>query len=154
MGVGADGGIVSMPTGRWRSSIATSLSSDYEFDEGVHVPITSLDTLGPLLVKRGERVLVKIDVEGTERAIFDSARAFFQENDVDILCEVLPGTDSVDLIEDVLREGKFNRFMVCDETLRLCNRVVPSKEFHDWIFSPRSVADSIHSAPAPIRTRC
>ena len=81
-----------MPSGKGGSALPSFYSSRMHFEKGEVVTFRSLDSIGALLPAEA-RVVMKVDVEGTEDAVFEGGQVFIETFRPDILCEVLPEAD-------------------------------------------------------------
>jgi hypothetical protein len=105
------------------------------FDDGELVRFRSLDSVAEML-PQGDRVVMKIDVEGTEDAVFRSGQAFLRTFRPDILCEVLPKADGA-ILEGLLEPAGIRTFLVTASTLEPRERIVPDPAHRDWLFTRR-----------------
>ncbi len=113
------------------------------FEKGEDVTFRSLDSIGVLL-PAGARVVMKVDVEGTEDAVFGAGQMFLETFRPDILCEVLPAADGARL-DELLAPAGLRRYLVTNTGLEEAKQIVPDPAFRDWLFSPRT--------PDELRTR-
>jgi hypothetical protein len=117
------------------------------FDEGEDVTFRSLDSIGALLAA-GARVVMKLDVEGTEDAVFGGGQMFLETTRPDILCEVLPEADGARL-DELLAPAGLRRYLVTNARLEEAQRIVPDTAFRDWLFSPRT-PDELRARGLPV----
>jgi FkbM family methyltransferase len=136
-GIGKEGAMLTMPLGNEGSGLPTTLSSRTRFDSGVRVKTRSLNSLAALLKDRS-RVLIKIDVEGTEDEIFASGEDFIQAFRPDILCEILPEQSAADEIQAILRRHAYRTYQVQDHGLEEFPRIIPDAKHLDWLFTAKS----------------
>jgi hypothetical protein len=81
---------------------------------------------------------MKIDVEGTEVAVFRFGQAFLRVSRPDILCEVLHGVADGAALDGLLAVAKLHKYLVTESRLVRIDRVVPHPMFRDWLFTPRA----------------
>jgi FkbM family methyltransferase len=135
-GIGESGATMLVPSGTGGSALPSFYSSRMRFDEGEDVTFRSLDSIGALL-PAGARVVMKVDVEGTEDAVFGAGQRFVGDFRPDILCEVLPEADGARL-DELLAPAGMRRYLVTRARLEEAQRIVPDPAFRDWLFSPRT----------------
>jgi FkbM family methyltransferase len=146
-GIGEDGKTMRVPTGEGGSALPSFFSSRMHFDEGDLVSFRSLDSVAEM-VPQDDRVVIKIDVEGTEDAVLGSGQAFLKAFRPDILCEVLPEADGA-LLDDLLGRAGLRPFLVTDSRLEERPRIVPDAGHRDWLFTARS-HDQLRSLGLPV----
>lgn len=100
VGLGAEETVARLPSGRFSSSIASSFSSQVALDDGISVGFRRWDDAA-WRPAGTDRVIVKIDVEGTELAVIESGLRLVTEFTPTILMEVLPAT-SVEPFHEIL----------------------------------------------------
>jgi FkbM family methyltransferase len=147
-GIGEPGTTMRVPSGEGGSALPSFYSSLMRFDEGDDVTFRSLDSLADLL-PAGARVVMKVDVEGTEDAVFGAGQRFLETFRPDILCEVLPEADGDRLVE-LLAPAGVRRYLVTGTQLEETERIVPHLAFRDWLFSPRT-PDELRALGLPVR---
>jgi FkbM family methyltransferase len=136
-GIGEDGTTIRMPTGEGGSALPSFYSTTMRFEEGAVVQLRSLDSVAELL-EGGARVVMKVDVEGTEDKVFESGQRFLEAFRPDILCEVLHGHADGDRLDTLLESAQLRRYLVTDTALVERGRIEPDIRFRDWLFSRRS----------------
>ena len=137
-GIGTDGMLVRLPPAGKASSLPTSFSSDTTSSTGVTVAFGALDALRDS-VAADASVLIKIDVEGTELAIFREGWKFIDAFRPLIICEILrPAAHAAALGEDLKRRG-YRLFNVTDEGLVPHETLSANPNHRDWLFSPHDV---------------
>lgn len=139
-GVGQPESSMRVPAGEGGSALPSFYSSRMRFDEGVVVGFRSLDSLAALVPARS-RVVMKIDVEGTENAVFRHGREFLGRFRPDILCEVLHGVADGEEIEGLLSPLEPRFYLVREADLLPRAHVTPDARFRDWLFTMRDPAD-------------
>jgi FkbM family methyltransferase len=146
-GIGESGATMRVPSGTGGSALPSFYSSRMRFDEGEDVTFRSLDSIGALL-PAGARVVMKVDVEGTEDAVFGGGQMFLETTRPDILCEVLPQADGARL-DELLAPASLRRYLVTNARLQEAQRIVPDPAFRDWLFSPRT-PDELRARGLPV----
>ena len=132
-GIGEPGREMRIATGAGGSALPSFYSSRMRFEGGPHVRFRSLDSLlGEL---RAGRTLVKIDVEGTEEAVFRHGQRFLAERRPDVLCEVLAGVADPGRLEALLAPHGYRYFRVAEAALEARPRIDPHARFRDWLFT-------------------
>jgi FkbM family methyltransferase len=146
-GVGEDGKTMRVPTGEGGSALPSFFSSRMRFDEGDLVSFRSLDSVAEMLPD-GDRVVIKIDVEGTEDAVLGSGQAFLESFRPDILCEVLPEADGA-FLEALITPPALRPFLVTGSKLEERPRIEPDAEHRDWLFTAKS-PDELRALGLPV----
>jgi FkbM family methyltransferase len=136
-GVGIPGSTMTVPVGEGGSALPSFYSSRMTFDSGVETHFRSLDSLADLLVQ-GRRVVMKIDVEGTESAIFEHGRRFLATFGPDILCEVLQGASDPEALSRVLAPLQYRPLLVTKDGLSPRPTISPHPHYRDWLFTLRN----------------
>jgi FkbM family methyltransferase len=133
-GIGTPGARMRVPAGTRGSALPDNYSSELSFDSGVEVRFVALDSLVDD-VPDGARVIVKIDVEGTEVDVLRHGQRFLAELRPLILCEVLPDADAPAL--QALLEPHGYRFHLVGERGLLSKPMIrPDRRYRDWLFVP------------------
>jgi FkbM family methyltransferase len=135
-GIGEPGRTLRVPTGQGGSALPSFYSSRMAFDEGDEVGFRSLDSIGAL-IPAGARVVMKIDVEGTEDAVFRHGRQLLATFRPDILCEVLPEANG-ETLDELLSPAQLDRYLVTNTRLEARERIEPDPDFRDWLFTART----------------
>ena len=138
-GIGEPGATMRVPSGKGGSALPSFYSSRMRFEDGERVEFRSLDSVGALLPAEA-RVVMKVDVEGTEDTVFRSGQAFLGTFQPDILCEVLPEADGARL-DELLAAAGLRRYLVTGSRLEEATGIVPHPAFRDWLFSRRAPDD-------------
>jgi FkbM family methyltransferase len=146
-GLGDPDTTMRVPSGEGGSALPSFYSARMRFEEGEVVPFRSLDSVGALLPAEA-RVVMKVDVEGTEDAVFGAGQGFLETFHPDILCEVLLEADGARLDELVGPAG-MRRYLVTGSRLEEMERIVPHAAFRDWLFSPRTT-DELRALGLPV----
>jgi len=135
-GIGESDSTMRVPSGKGGSALPSFYSSRMHFEKGEVVTFRSLDSIGALL-PAGARVVMKVDVEGTEDAVFEAGQVFIETFRPDILCEVLPEAAG-DRLDELLAPAGMRRYVVTNSRLEEAERIVPDPAFRDWLFSSRT----------------
>ncbi|WP_394345524.1 FkbM family methyltransferase [Actinorugispora endophytica] len=138
-GVGDPGDTVVMPVESGDSALPCFYSSELAFADGVPVEVVALDAFTDR-VPPGGRTVMKVDVEGTEAAVFEHGRRFLAEHRPDILCEVLPGADT-DRLRALLEPHGYRCHLVGESALAPAGELVAHPRFRDWFLTTRAPAD-------------
>jgi len=140
IGVGKPGALVRLPGRSAGSALPDFYSSRLQFETGVLVRFRSLDSLVSLL-PAGSRVVMKIDVEGTENDVFRCGQRFLSSFRPDILCEVLPDVADAAELDDLLAPHGYRFYLVREADLMLASRIEPDVRFRDWFVTMRTPAE-------------
>ena len=142
-GIGPAGTTVRMPSGEGGSALPSFYSSTMTFDEGELIPLRSLDSVADLIAEN-TTVVMKVDVEGTENAVFESGQVFIQAFRPEILCEVLHGRADVEALDTLLAPAALRRYLVSDSALVEHDRIEPDRRYRDWLLTRRSADELRH----------
>jgi len=134
-GIGDPQKTMRVPSGEGGSALPSFYSSNMQFDGGKMVDFRSLDSVGALFPE-GARVVMKIDVEGTEDTVFRFGQTFLRTRRPHILCEVLHGVADGAALDGLLAGAELHKYLVTDTQLTRIDRVVPHPAFRDWLFTP------------------
>lgn len=142
LGLSTRPGSIRMPIDLRLSSAPSSISLGSEFSRGVHIPLTTLDEESGGW--RGQ-VVMKIDVEGFELEVLRGGAAFLEAKRPDFVCEVLPGGADRDFeqVEAMLAPLGYRFFQSLDRGLIRRERLIPSAEGRDWLFSTRADIEAV-----------
>ncbi len=132
-GIGEPGLEMRVPTGAGGSALPSFYSSRIRFDRGPRVRFRSLDSLHVELPQG--RTLLKVDVEGTEEAVFRHGQRFLAERRPDILCEVLAGVADPGRLKALLAPHGYRWFLVGDRGLEPRPTIEPHHRLRDWLFT-------------------
>lgn len=136
--VGAAGSSVTVPARSAGSALADFYSTRLHFDSGVAVPTTSLDELAGSV---SGRVLLKVDVEGTENEVFHHGQAFLEAHRPTILCEVLHDVADPDGLQALLAPLGYRFYLIQERELLRFDRIEPDARFRDWLFTTETPAE-------------
>jgi FkbM family methyltransferase len=139
-GLGDPEATMRVPSGEGGSALPSFYSPRMRFDEGELIGFRSLDSVAAL-IPEAARVVMKIDVEGTEDAVFRSGQAFLRACRPHILCEVLNGVADGAALDDLLAPASLHRYLVTDARLEEADRIVPHPAYRDWLFTPRTAEE-------------
>jgi FkbM family methyltransferase len=140
VGLGDPERIARFPAVSALSALPSFYSSRLSFEDGVRVRFRSLDSFVPE-VASGSRVLMKVDVEGTENEIFEHGGRFLSTFRPDILCEVLPGVGDGRGLEALLGPHGYRFYRVGEGRLDAADHIVPTAAARDWFFTTRERGD-------------
>ena len=134
-GIGDPNKTMRVPSGEGGSALPSFYSSRMRFDGGKEVDFRSLDSVAAL-IPEAARVVMKVDVEGTEDAVFRFGQAFLRTCRPHILCEVLHDIADGAALDGLLAGARLHKYLVTDNRLARIDRVVPHPAFRDWLFTP------------------
>jgi hypothetical protein len=97
----------------------------------------------------GARIVMKVDVEGTENEIFSKGGEFLEAFRPDIVCEVLDGVADAPGLEKLLAPYDYRHYVVREHDLLLREHIEPNVRYRDWLFTGRS-AEELRSAGIPV----
>jgi FkbM family methyltransferase len=148
VGVGEPDRAVRFPAGTGGSALPSFYSTRMRFDAGVLVGFRSLDWVGGLM-EANDRVLMKVDVEGTESEVFAFGQGFLSAHRPDVLCEVLFGVADPERLEALLAPHGYRFYLVGEGELVPRPGIVPNERLRDWLFTTRDAEEV--SALLPVR---
>ena len=133
-GIGDEPGSIRMPTRLGLASLATSMSIGSQFSEGIEVPLVMLDSVagdiaGPLVMK--------IDVEGFEGAVFRGGAETVRRLRPDIVCEILGSATEFEEIDAFLKPLGYRFLQARADGFHEAERLAPTPECRDWLLSCR-----------------
>ncbi len=141
-GIGPDGEHVRVPAGRDGSALPDFLSTTMTFEDGVRVPLVSLDSvLAEHLTAAGpgaeqpDRVVMKIDVEGAEDGVLAGGSKLLGLRP-DILCEILPEANTEGVRESLVPHG-YRYYPVGARGLEPERELKADPDHRDWVFTCR-----------------
>jgi FkbM family methyltransferase len=137
VGVGEPDTLMRLPGRSADSALPDFYSSRLHFETGVLVRFRSLDSLASVLAA-GRRVVVKVDVEGTENDVFRHGQEFLHSFRPDILCEVLPDVADTEELEALLAPHGYRFYLVREADLRPAGRLKSDDRFRDWFVTTRT----------------
>lgn len=138
--LGTPGGTITVPEGSGGSALPDFYSTRLHFEAGSKVDLVALDAYADI-APPGSRVLMKIDVEGSEDEVLAHGARVLASFGPDILCEILDGVADASAVERSLAPHAYRYYMVRDHDLQERPAIVPDPRFRDWLFSRRGPAD-------------
>ena len=138
-GVGPAGGSITIPEGLGGSALPDFYSTRLHFEEGRKVGLVALDSLVGSIAA-GSRVLMKIDVEGSEDEVLAFGPRLLASFGPDILCEILHGVADAASVERSLSPYEYRYFLIKEHDLEERPHIQPDPRFRDWLFSRRDPA--------------
>jgi FkbM family methyltransferase len=147
-GVGAPDRTMRVPSGEGGSALPSFYSSRMTFAEGEEIAFVSLDDAFATLPE-GTRVLVKIDVEGTEDEVLGHAGALLARPNVDLLCEVLAGVANEAALHRILSGVGYRTYLLRDADLYAAGSIRASRRYRDWLFTRRT-PDALRALGIPV----
>lgn len=140
VGVGEEADPVRIPTGSGGSALPDFYSRRLHFRTGALIGFRPLDDLLPLLPDEA-RIVMKVDVEGTEHGVLRSGERLLERFRPDVLCEVLAGVAEPAKLEALLAPLGYGRYLVEGGHLSRRDRIEPDAAYRDWLFTVRSPED-------------
>lgn len=128
-------GTVVVPAGTSGSALPDFYSTRLHFSDGVKVRVAPLDEVLAGLDDTA-RLLIKIDVEGTEAEVLRSGSELLTRFSPDILCEVLPTSSPAEDLEGLLG-SRYNFYLVRDSDVLEADRIMSPPGYRDWWFSTK-----------------
>lgn len=146
-GIGIPDTILVVPSGEGGSALPSFYSAKMHFEDGLEIPFRSLDSLEEL-IDSASRLVMKVDVEGTEADVFQDGRALVERHRPDVLCEVLYGSDP-QVLNELLTPLGYSFYLVTGNRALQHRQLVPNRQFRDWLFTVRPNVAEIGLGPAP-----
>jgi FkbM family methyltransferase len=146
-GIGIPDTILVVPSGEGGSALPSFYSAKMHFEDGVEIPFRSLDSVEEL-IDDASRLVMKVDVEGTETEVFKNGMALVERHLPDVLCEVLHGSDPQMLNELLIPLG-YSFYLVTRNATVQHGQILPNRQFRDWLFTVRPNVAAIGLGPAP-----
>lgn len=113
---------------------AETASASLHSGDSVTVPGVTMRELEELVT--GDRVLMKMDIEGGEPAALAAGADFLANLHPDILCEVLPSTETAGMTEQLSALG-YSFYSVGDHRLTRHDRITGLAAERDWLFTTK-----------------
>lgn len=123
-------GTITMPTNYGSMSHPSSISLSDSFDDGVEIPVTTLDAEG-----YSGPMLWKIDVEDFEWNVIKGAARTIAENRPNIICEILRSSRHHGEIEALLKPLGYRFLLATDDSFEERPSIVPTADGRDWLFT-------------------
>jgi FkbM family methyltransferase len=135
--VGAPDQTMRVPAGDDGSALPSFYSTRMTFTDGVDVPFDALDRLfGD--VPSQTRVLIKIDVEGTEDEVLEHGTRFLTRPRIDVLCEVLAGVANEGALNRIVSAAGLRLYLVREQDLYPAASIRANARYRDWLFTKRT----------------
>lgn len=131
-GLGATGDSMIIPDRLNLSELPSSISRGYQFASGVQIPFGTLDDVADEVEGR---ILLKVDIEGTEDVLFRHGEAFLLRHSPDILCEVLASSSTAPQLSALFKRLGYRTYQVMDTGLVERETITPHRRFKDWFFA-------------------
>jgi hypothetical protein len=96
------------------------------------------------------RILMKIDVEGTEASVFEGGWRSIARHKPRIVCEILVGVEGSNVLGKKLQSLGYHLYNITAEGLRESDSLHAVKEHHDWLFCLESPEDLERLTAVPI----
>lgn len=138
VGIGAQQGVVRVPAALGLGSLASSIALDFQAEDGVRVPV---DTLDSRYCDFTGRMVMKLDVEGFEWSVLRGGDALIRRVRPDMICEVLRRATEIPAMQEYLTALGYHLYQIVDAGLSPRTRIEPTKHERDWLFTTRSAAD-------------
>lgn len=137
-GLSNEAGVIRLPISGSHGVLPSSIALDWEFLEGVDVPIRTLDECHADI---NGSVTIKIDVEGFETEVLEGGRNLLKNVRPDIVCEVLRKAKRISDMEELMRSLDYRFYHITDCGLVESKRVEPRKSERDWLFTTRDATE-------------
>jgi FkbM family methyltransferase len=131
MGLSNGPGELVMPLGAAGWTLPSSLSLGSRFDDGVSVPISSLDALYGAF---SGKLSMKLDVEGFEPQVLRGGLDLLRRTRPDIICELLPKSDA-STIQSMLAPLAYRYIQFTENGPLERERLSPSHDGRDWLLT-------------------
>ena len=138
-GIGKPDTAIRMPAGDQGSALPSFYSSKTRFARGIDVPFEPLDALVPWF-DSSTRILMKVDVEGTENDVFRFGREFLRIFAPDVLCEVLYGVADAEALSSLLDPHGYLYYLIEQRSLLPMTALHPDRLYRDWLITRRDAA--------------
>lgn len=131
VGLSDNAGEILMPSDFGSVSHPSSISLGDQFDDGVAVPVTTLDAEG-----YSGPMLWKIDVEGFEANVIRGGAGTIAASRPIIICEILQSSRAHGAIEALLKSLGYTFQLATERGFQTRQTIEPSKQGRDWLFHP------------------
>lgn len=135
LGVSNEEGALTIAASLGPGVLASSVALDSTAEDGVTIPV---DTLDHLFANFNGRMVFKIDVEGFEWAVIAGGRQLIGRNKPDIICEVLRRAPNIRQLHEFLKSEGYISYRISENRLLRQEVIVPVKSERDWLFSTRT----------------
>jgi FkbM family methyltransferase len=132
VGLGEYPGALRMPVRMGLTQAPSSISLETRFEDGIDVPVSTLDVRHASFTGRA---VAKLDVEGFEPHVLRGGREFLARVRPDMVCEVLTSADTGEALWDVLGPLGYRAWLFTDEGLVLRDALRATREGRDWLLS-------------------
>ena len=136
LGIGSKG-LIKTPFDKYSSELPTAFSKNtkLKYKNVIEVNFVTLDSfLMPNHIN--EKVLIKIDVEGTEIDIFENSHDSLEKIRPTIICEVLTIGSKIDQYDQILKKYNYDKYLICENNLIKKEKIIADNTYKDWLFIP------------------
>ena len=138
LGLGAATGSLNVPASLGSGTLASSVALDSVAPDGVAIPVAALDDVYKEFTGK---MVIKIDVEGFEWAVFSGGLKLLRSVKPDMVCEVLRRAPNVPEMQAFLEATGYRHFHITNKGLLPSKKIVPVKNERDWLFTTRTAAE-------------
>jgi FkbM family methyltransferase len=131
-GISDQAGSMTVPVATGLGTLPSSVSLAWKFDDGIEVPVQTLDSLHDDL---SGPVVIKIDVEGFEFEVLNGGRDLLARTRPDIICEILESAPRIADIEGLLKSLGATFYQITENGFIARERIVPRKRERDWLLT-------------------
>lgn len=132
-GLARQPGSIRVPPTLGMASLASSVSLGSLFENGLDISLRRLDDY---LDDLGERVAIKIDVEGFEHDVIAGGRHLIASRRPAVVCEILETSVGHAEIEGFFRSIQYDFYLSTPSGFEKRSSIEPTREGRDWIFMP------------------
>ena len=132
VGLGDASGVLRLPIRMGLTQAPSSISLETRFEEGIEVPVATLDDLFGAFAGRA---VFKLDVEGFEPAVLNGGRRLLERVRPDMVCEVLRSADTGAALAQILRPLGYRAWVFTEAGLRPHEEWRAVREGRDWLLS-------------------
>jgi FkbM family methyltransferase len=140
LGLGRDEGSIKLPPTMNVASHMTSISLGSTFNDGVNIPVGTLDKEAAGV---SGRCVLKLDVEGFELDVLQGGASFISSQRPDAICEILPGFAGASAIERMLAPLDYQFHVFTETGIERREHIVAEATGRDWLFSVRPDLDRL-----------
>lgn len=138
LGLGAAAGSLNVPASLGSGTLASSVALDSVAPDGVAIPIAALDDV---YAGFNGKMVIKIDVEGFEWAVFSGGLQLLRSVKPDMVCEVLRRAPNIAEMQLFLEEAGYRNFHITNKGLVPSKNIKPVKNERDWLFTTKTAAE-------------